>query len=86
MKINMLFLHRIVEGTTGKCPWRTCHTVVTDRTSAACSRRLMLQRFFPMLLGRYACLNKMYSKVRIGKHWSDSFPIQNGLKQGDVLM
>jgi hypothetical protein len=24
-----------------------------------------------------------YSKVRIGKHLSDSFPTQNGLKQGD---
>jgi hypothetical protein len=23
--------------------------------------------------------------VRIGKHLSDSFPIQNGLKQGDTL-
>jgi hypothetical protein len=30
------------------------------------------------------CLNETYSKVRIGKHFSDSFPIQNGLKQ-DVL-
>jgi hypothetical protein len=29
------------------------------------------------------CLNETYSKVRIGKHLSDSFPIQNGLKQGD---
>jgi hypothetical protein len=27
------------------------------------------------------CLNETYSKVRIGKHLSDSFPIQNGLKQ-----
>jgi hypothetical protein len=27
------------------------------------------------------CLNEIYSKVRIGKHLSDSFPIQNGLKQ-----
>jgi hypothetical protein len=27
----------------------------------------------------------MYSKVRIGKYWSDNFPIQNGLKQGDAL-
>jgi hypothetical protein len=27
----------------------------------------------------------MYSKVRIGKHLSDNFPIQNGLKQGDAL-
>jgi hypothetical protein len=25
------------------------------------------------------CLNETYSKVRIGKHLSDSFPIQNGL-------
>jgi hypothetical protein len=31
------------------------------------------------------CLNQTYSKVRIGKHLSDSFPIQNGLKQGDAL-
>jgi hypothetical protein len=32
------------------------------------------------------CLNKTYSKVCIGKHLSDNFPIQNGLKQGDALM
>jgi hypothetical protein len=31
------------------------------------------------------CLNKTYSKVRIGKHLHDSLPIQNGLKQGDAL-
>jgi hypothetical protein len=31
------------------------------------------------------CLNERYSKVRIGKHFSDSFPIQNGLKEGDAL-
>jgi hypothetical protein len=31
------------------------------------------------------CLYETYSKVRIGKHLSDSFPIQNGLKQGDAL-
>jgi hypothetical protein len=28
---------------------------------------------------------KMYSKVCIGKHLYDSFPIQNGPKQGDAL-
>jgi hypothetical protein len=28
---------------------------------------------------------KLYIKVRIGTHLSDSFPIQNGLKQGDAL-
>jgi hypothetical protein len=31
------------------------------------------------------CLNESYSKVHIGKYLSDSFPIQNGLKQGDAL-
>jgi hypothetical protein len=31
------------------------------------------------------CLNETYSKVCIGKHLSDSFPIQNGLKQGTLL-
>jgi hypothetical protein len=32
------------------------------------------------------CLNKTYSKVCVGKHLSDTFPIQNGLKQGDDLL
>jgi hypothetical protein len=31
------------------------------------------------------CLNETCSKVRIGKHLSDSCPVQNGLKQGDAL-
>jgi hypothetical protein len=31
------------------------------------------------------CLNETYSKVHIGKHLSDNFPVQNGLKQGDAL-
>jgi hypothetical protein len=31
------------------------------------------------------CLNKMYSKVHIGKYLSDNLPIHNGLKQGDAL-
>jgi hypothetical protein len=35
---------------------------------------IKLVRFFKM------CLSVTYSKVRIGKHLSDSFPIQNGLK------
>jgi hypothetical protein len=30
------------------------------------------------------CLNEAYSKVRIGKHLSDSFPFLNGPKQGDA--
>jgi hypothetical protein len=31
------------------------------------------------------CLIETYSKVRICKHLSDNFPIQNGLKQGDAV-
>jgi hypothetical protein len=32
------------------------------------------------------CLNDIYGKVAIGKPLSDSFPIQNGLKQGDSVL
>jgi hypothetical protein len=32
------------------------------------------------------CLNEAYSNVRIGKELSEAFPIQNGLKQGNVLL
>jgi hypothetical protein len=31
------------------------------------------------------CLNETYSRVRVGKHLSDTFPIKNGLKKGDAL-
>jgi hypothetical protein len=31
------------------------------------------------------CLNKTYSRVRIGKNLSDKFTIENGLKQGYAL-
>jgi hypothetical protein len=31
------------------------------------------------------CLNETYHKVHIGKHFSDSSLIQNGLKKGDAL-
>jgi hypothetical protein len=30
------------------------------------------------------CLNKTYSKVRVGEYLYKSFPIQNGLKQRDA--
>jgi hypothetical protein len=41
----------------------------------------------PMKLVRLIkmCLNERYSIIHIGKYLSDSFPIQNGLKQGDTL-
>ena len=31
------------------------------------------------------CLSGNYSRVRVGKHLSDMFPIKNGLKKGDAL-
>jgi hypothetical protein len=31
-------------------------------------------------------LNETYSEFRVGKLLSDKFPIQNGLKLGDVLL
>jgi hypothetical protein len=46
---------------------------------------IIIEFGIPMKLVRLfkICLNEIYSKVRIGKHLSDSFTIQNGLKQGD---
>jgi hypothetical protein len=32
------------------------------------------------------CSNETYSKIRVSIHLSDTFPIQNGLKQGDALL
>jgi hypothetical protein len=31
------------------------------------------------------CLNETYSRVWVGKHLCDTFPIKNGVKQGDAL-
>jgi hypothetical protein len=31
------------------------------------------------------CLNKTYSEVRVGKYLSDTFSVQNDLKQGYAL-
>ena len=31
------------------------------------------------------CLNRIYNRVRVGKHLSDMLHIKNDLKQGDVL-
>jgi hypothetical protein len=48
---------------------------------------ILIEFGVPMKLVRLIkmCLNETYSKVRIGKHLSDSFPIHNGLIQGDAL-
>jgi hypothetical protein len=31
------------------------------------------------------CLNESYSRVWVGKHLSNTFPIENALKQGDAV-
>jgi hypothetical protein len=48
---------------------------------------IVIQFHMPMELARLIkmCLHKNSSKVHIGKHLSDMFPIQNGLKQGDAF-
>ena len=30
------------------------------------------------------CLNETYGRVRVGKHFSNMFPIKNGFKQGNA--
>ena len=37
-----------------------------------------------MLINMY--LTETYSRFRVGKNWSDIFPIRNGLKQVDSLL
>jgi hypothetical protein len=32
------------------------------------------------------CLNETYSKILVGKYLSDTFPVQNDLKQEDALL
>jgi hypothetical protein len=51
------------------------------------SYNILIEFGVPMKLVRLIkiCLNETYSKVRIGKHLSESFHIQDGLKQGDAL-
>jgi hypothetical protein len=48
---------------------------------------MLIEFGVPMKLVRVIkmCLNETYSKVYKGKYLSDSFPIRNGLKQGDDL-
>jgi hypothetical protein len=48
---------------------------------------IVIQFGIPMRLVRLIkmCLNEIYSRVQEGKHLSDTFPVKNGLKQGDAL-
>jgi hypothetical protein len=48
---------------------------------------ILMEFGVPMKLVRLIkmCLNETYSKVHIRKYFSGMLPIQNGLKQGDIL-
>jgi hypothetical protein len=48
---------------------------------------ILIEFVVPLKLVRLIkmCLNETYSRVWVGKHLSDMFPIKNGLKQGDAL-
>jgi hypothetical protein len=49
---------------------------------------ILIEFGIPMQLVRSIkmCVNETYRKVRISKHLSDNFLIQNGLKQGYALL
>ena len=49
---------------------------------------ILIEFGIPMKLVRLIkmCLNETCSRVQVGKHLSDMFPIRNGLKQGDALL
>jgi hypothetical protein len=61
--------------------------IAYDSVRRAVLYNILIDFGIPMKLVRLIkmCLNETYSKVRISKHLSDSFPIQNGLKQGHAL-
>jgi hypothetical protein len=48
---------------------------------------ILIEFGIPMKLVRLInmCLSETYSRVRVGKHLSDTFPIKHGLKQGYAL-
>jgi hypothetical protein len=72
----------------------TVHQLVLDFLNAYDSVRRevaynnLIEVGVPMKLLRLIkmFLNETYSKVHIGKHLSNSFPIQKGLNQGDALL
>jgi hypothetical protein len=49
---------------------------------------ILIESGIPMKLVRLVkmCLIETYSRVRVGKHLSDTFPIKNRLKQGNGLL
>jgi hypothetical protein len=63
------------------------HQLFIDFKKACDSVRREIEFGIPMKLVRLIkiCLNETYSRVWVGRHLSDMFPIKIGLKQGDAL-
>ena len=49
--------------------------------------KILMEFGIPVKLVRLIrmCLTETYSRVWVGNHLSDMFPIRNGLKQGDAV-
>jgi hypothetical protein len=58
-----------------------------DSVSREALYNILIEYGIPKKLVRLIkmCLNVTYSRVRMGKNFSEVFPIRNGLKQGDAL-
>jgi hypothetical protein len=46
---------------------------------------ILIEFGIPMKLVRVITENETYSRVWVGRHWSDGVPIKNGVKKGDAL-
>jgi hypothetical protein len=57
-----------------------------QKSSVIAPKQIHVKVNLPVVSVTIMCLNETCSKVHIGKHLSDMFSIQNGLKQGDVLL
>jgi hypothetical protein len=72
----------------------TVHQLFVDFKKACYSVRreilysILIEFWVPMkLVGLISmCLNETYSKVHVGKYFSDTFPIKNYLQQGAALL